>query len=306
MVAALGESFVVLRRSVLVDLLVAALPPGTVRLGTPVRAVQAGERGRRAVVTVDDGALEADLVVAADGARSSLRGQLFPGHRGVRYAGYVAWRLMPAPGPAVPVDQFETWGRGRRFSALPMAGGEVYCWATVTLPPGRAVDDDRAELLSRFGGWHEPIPALIAATPDDRILRHDVVELAAPLPALHAGRVALVGDAGHALTPDLGQGGCLALEDAVTLALLTDRHATVDAALARYTAVRLPRVTRIAARSRGLARVGQAAGPRTTRLRDLAIRAAGVLPPSVASRGLTSVVGWRPDDDVHASRRPRS
>jgi len=293
---ALGDPFVVLRRADLVALLVEQLPGSTLHLGTEVLTVDPGDRARRARVTTERGEVEADLVVASDGLRSRVRTLLFPDHPGTRYAGYVAWRLLPTVVPrATQGGLFETWGRGRRFSALPMAGGEVYCWATVTGPPDQDVGDDRAHLLAAFAGWHDPIPELIHASPPDRILRHDVVELAAPVPALHAGRIALVGDAGHAMTPDLGQGGCLALEDAVTLAVLVDAHASPDAALAHYTSTRLPRVTRVATRSRQLARVGQASGPITTTLRQAAMRASGALPATVMARGIEPVVGWRPD-----------
>ncbi|WP_298462552.1 FAD-dependent monooxygenase [uncultured Cellulomonas sp.] len=292
---ALGDSFVVLRRPDLVSFLVDALPPGALRTGVEVRGVTVGDATRPAQVATGDGDLEVDLVVAADGVHSRLRHALFPSHPGTRYAGYVAWRLLPRVSADVARHgQFETWGRGRRFSALLMADDEVYCWATVSKPAGRDVEDDRAELLARFGDWHQPVPALIEATPPDRILRHDVVELARPLPALHAGRVALVGDAGHALTPDLGQGGCLALEDAVELALLMGRQAPVPEALAQYTRLRLPRVSQIAARSRQLARVGQASGPVVTGVRTAVLRAAAVLPAGVLARGLGGVVDWRP------------
>ncbi|WP_129337385.1 FAD-dependent monooxygenase [Cellulomonas endophytica] len=293
--AVLGDTFVVLRRADLVALLLGALPAGTVRTGVEVLAADPGDARRPATVTTADGRAQADLVVAADGLRSRLRGALFPGHPGTRPAGYVAWRLLPRVAPDVArLGQFETWGRGRRFSALAMAGGEVYCWATVSAPPGRPVADDRAELLRLFGGWHDPVAALVRATPAEAVLRHDVHELARPLPALRAGRVAFVGDAGHALTPDLGQGGGLALEDAAVLALRVGAAEDLDAALATWSAERLPRVTAIATRSRRLARVGQLSAPPLVALRALGLRTAGLVPAALTARALTPVVGWRP------------
>ncbi len=314
--ATLGDVVVVLTRRTLVDVLAAALPAGALRTGARGTLVRPGSRPRPAVVRVegDGGAgretLEADLVVAADGAGSATRAALFPGHPGLRYAGYTAWRMLPDLGPdPAPVEPFETWGAGERFSALPMAGGQVYCWATATVAARSSAPDERAELLRRFGGWHEPVPTLLRATPADAVLRHDAVELAAPLPGLHLGRTALLGDAAHPMTPDLGQGGCQSLEDAVVLAHAVrglagasgaaagaDGTSATDVteALAAYTAARLPRTTAIARLSRRVARVGQARSPGVVRLRTLGLRAAAVVPPAATLRGAQPVLGWRP------------
>lgn len=298
----LGDTFVVLRRRDLVDLLLARLPEDAVRFGAVVTDVDPGDVDRRAVVvTQDEESVEADLVVGADGVSSRLRAALFPGHPGLRYAGYTAWRLLPEDVPQdVAGTPFETWGRGLRFSALPMDGGAVYCWATATAPPRERADDERADLLSRFGGWHHPVPDLIRATPAESVLRHDVVELARPLRRLGRGRAVLVGDAAHAMTPDLGQGGCTALEDAVVLAHALTADADVTAAIRSYGAARLPRTTAIARRSRQLSRIGQARNPLVVAARTAALGAAGLLPATLLLGSVAPVVGWVPPTDGRA------
>ncbi|WP_432005285.1 FAD-dependent monooxygenase [Streptomyces parvus] len=288
-------------RGFLIDVLAAALPPGALRLGVSVGGVDEAAEGA-VVVRTSAGELRADAVVAADGLRSALRGQLFPRHPGPRYAGETGWRavLSGAGLPALPAA--ETWGRGERFGFVPLADGRVYVYATAVTGPGTRPADHRAELIRRFGAWHDPIPALLdrldrSDRPDRRepdpvtVLHHDFYELAAPLPRFHSGRVALLGDAAHAMTPNLGQGGCQAIEDAVVLAHLLAGDTAVPAALAAYTEARHGRTTRISHRSRRMGDLARLSHPLAVSARNLAVRAT---PSAVTARGLDMLLGWQP------------
>ncbi|MFI1002618.1 FAD-dependent monooxygenase [Streptomyces galbus] len=190
----------------------------------------------------------------------------------------------------------ETWGRGERFGIVPLADGRIYVYATAVTGPAVRPADHHAELIRRFGAWHEPIPALLDRL-DPRhpepagILHHDFHELAAPLPRFHAGRVALLGDAAHAMTPNLGQGGCQAVEDAVVLAHLLARHTDVPAALAAYTRARHRRTVRVGRRSRRIGELARLSHPLAVSLRNLAVRAT---PRAAAARALDEVLGWQP------------
>jgi 2-polyprenyl-6-methoxyphenol hydroxylase-like FAD-dependent oxidoreductase len=208
-----GDPLVIVHRATLVELLIGQLPAGTIRYSTTVTGVQAGGPDAAAVLNTSAGDEAADLVVAADGIRSSLRSALLPDVPGPRYAGYTAWRMVvDDPGGTEPA---ETWGSGgERFAILPIAGHQCYCYATAAVPPGTRYDDNASELRRRFAGWHAPIGAIIASLAGERVLRNDIEDLPA-LAAMHKGRVALLGDAAHAMTPDLGQGACQAIEDAV-------------------------------------------------------------------------------------------
>jgi 2-polyprenyl-6-methoxyphenol hydroxylase-like FAD-dependent oxidoreductase len=252
-------------------------------------------------VVTTAGELDADLVVAADGISSATRAALFPGHPGLRYAGFTTWRLLTPRVPAAsgPVPMAETWGRGSVFGVMPLADGRVYCYAAAPAPQGaRSPDDELAELLRRFGGWHEPIPELLATVAPAAVLRHDVAELAAPLPALHRGRVALLGDAAHPMTPNLGQGACQALEDAAVLTRLAAGAdtAAVPALLDRYTALRLARTSRVVRLSRQMGRMSTWSSPAAVALRDTLALALGKVAPAASLRGLASVYDWRPPD----------
>ncbi|MEU7983320.1 FAD-dependent oxidoreductase [Streptosporangium canum] len=238
-----------------------------------------------------DGAegVEADLVVAADGIHSPIRAALFPGHPGPRYSGVTSWRVL-IPGRGVPGQTFESWGDGKVFGVMPLAGGLAYCYATDTVPAGGGGGDQRAELLRLFGKWHAPIPALLAAASSENVLRNDVHYLATPLPAMHRGKVALLGDAAHAMTPNMGQGACQAIEDAVVLAHL----AGGGAGLAGYTAARLERTAKIVARSASICRTSQFRNPLAVRLRDMMMALTWRLAPRRMTGAMDEVLGWAP------------
>ena len=122
------------------------------------------------------------------------------------------------------------------FGVLPLASGQVYCYASAPAPAGVRHDDEAAELKQRFGRWHDPIPGLIGAISPDRVLHDDVYWIAEPLPAYHRGRVAILGDAAHAMTPHLGQGACQAIEDAVVLASVAGPGTPADRTRRRHRA----------------------------------------------------------------------
>jgi 2-polyprenyl-6-methoxyphenol hydroxylase-like FAD-dependent oxidoreductase len=186
----------------------------------------------------------------------------------------------------------ETWGSGERFGITALPDGRVYWFAVADKTANESKD-----VPTGLKGWHEPIPALLDATDPDAVLRNDIIELAAPLPSFVDGRVALVGDAAHAMTPNLGQGGNLALEDAVTLARLVTDPDDVAAALVRYDAERLARTASIARQSRRVGRVAQLAGPAVP-LRNLLLR---LTPGWVMARSYERLQAWRPPP---AGRKP--
>jgi 2-polyprenyl-6-methoxyphenol hydroxylase-like FAD-dependent oxidoreductase len=299
-----GDPQLVALRADLVGLLAGSLPAGVLRTGVTVTGVDAGDAGRPARVATSDGDLDADLVVAADGIRSTIRAALFPGHQGPRYSGFATWRFVaPAlPDGASRAEPAETWGTGEVFGVLPLASGQVYCYASAPAPPGVRHDDEAAELKRRFGRWHDPIPGLIGAISPDRVLHDDVYWLAEPLPAYHRGRVALLGDAAHAMTPHLGQGACQAIEDAVVLASAAAPGTPGDPApasdpapdLAAYTAARLPRTRMLANGSYRATRLSGMTSQPAIALRNAGIWLAGRLAPGLMLRQMDPVASWTP------------
>jgi 2-polyprenyl-6-methoxyphenol hydroxylase-like FAD-dependent oxidoreductase len=289
-----GDSVILATRAQVMDAVAARVPAAALSLSTAVTSVDPGGDAP-ARVTTSAGELSADLVAAADGIGSAARSALFPDHPGLRYAGFTTWRMLAGPLDE-PVSMAESWGRGTVFGVMPLADGRVYCYAAAPAAPGGHAADELAELTSRFGRWHDPIPALLASVPPGQVLRLDVAELAEPLPAFHRGRVALLGDAAHPMTPNLGQGACQALEDAAVLTrLVTGRAADAGpAALAAYTAARLPRTTDITRWSRRAATMTTWTSPPAIAFRDNLTWLLGKIAPTAPLRSLARIYDWQP------------
>jgi 2-polyprenyl-6-methoxyphenol hydroxylase-like FAD-dependent oxidoreductase len=285
-----GAPLVALHRRRLHEALLEALGPGIVRRGFTVAGFE--RRSGRVVVTGSTGeCLESDLLVGADGLQSAVRTQVI-GDGAPRYAGYTSWRGVTLAGSVQPPSRMtESWGHGERFGIVDIGFGEIYWFAVANAPPGGADTGVHQELLARFARWHEPIAAIIAATPADRIVRTDISDRD-PIERWHDGSVVLLGDAAHPMTPNLGQGAGQAIEDAVVLDMCLSAENSIEAALNRYEARRVPRANSIVLASRRVGVVGQWQHPLAVSVRNVGMR---LTPSSVAlaqARKLMHVVDF--------------
>ncbi len=229
-----GSGSILIERSALVELLRSSLPQPALSLGHPL-----------AVRDLPDACAEADLVVGADGVHSSLRRDLFGQAYRATATGTTVWRGTT---DAATTGLTEYWGQRRRFGVSDRPGGGTNWYATAVLPPARSAParPDVEELRRLFGHWSGAVAATVAGIGESTILRHEIYHLARRLPRFHLGNVALVGDAAHAMTPDLGRGANEALLDALSLVRSLDAHDGIGLALAAYDKSRR-RATQLAA-----------------------------------------------------------
>lgn len=288
----------VVHRADLHQILVDALDPGTLQLG--ISATTAGAEGTPRVELEggDVASVEADLVVAADGINSAVR-RSWPADPGLRYSGYSSWRGVTSR----PVDLLgaagETWGTGLRFGMAPLRDGRVYWFGVASMPADDRTPDEFAAVRRLFEHWHDPIPALLDATDPAAVFRHPINDLAKPLPTFRRGGVVLLGDAAHAMTPDLGQGANQAMEDAATLAALLAPLAaasapdpgSIDHALSEYDRLRRARTQPIARRARSVGALAHVKGRLGVGVRNAVLR---LTPASALGRQATAVQQWAP------------
>jgi 2-polyprenyl-6-methoxyphenol hydroxylase-like FAD-dependent oxidoreductase len=282
-----GGGVIVLHRAELLEMLSRSVGSENIHPGHACAGINQNANGVTANF-VNGANARGDILVGADGLHSVVRARL--GHEDrIRYSGYTAWRAIVRFDSSAIVPG-ETWGCGRRFGMLPVQGGRVYWFATSNAPEGEsdAPEGSRTRLLSLFKGWDEPIEALIQVADDTTVLRNDIYDRG-PLPGWGRGRVTLLGDAAHPMTPNLGQGACQAIEDGLELAADLAAGSNVEAGLKNYEARRIARTRSIVLASRRLGVVGQLESSLLCHLRDLTLR---LTPGSFTMRSLTPVVGY--------------
>jgi 2-polyprenyl-6-methoxyphenol hydroxylase-like FAD-dependent oxidoreductase len=277
----LGHTIVSIRRSELQRVLAEQVGPRLI-LDRRCTGIDLGASRPRARFERGD-AVEADLVIGADGVDSEVREAVAPAEP--IYSGQVCYRGLSdlrLPSELARTCR-EVWGGRARFGFSPVDERTVYWFAPITAPPNGRDDAPTATLERAFAEFPEPVPEILSAADSSSITRLDLRDLPS-LPRWHRDRAVLIGDAAHAPTPNLGQGGAQAIEDAWILARELGSGGEIEACLQRYEQARRGRaegITRTARRFGALAHVenGLLRG-----LRDLMLRAGSSLGQSETLR----------------------
>jgi 2-polyprenyl-6-methoxyphenol hydroxylase-like FAD-dependent oxidoreductase len=269
-----------IERTALQEVLRAGAAAVPARLGiSPTGLVQDGDQ---VIVDFSDGSRAADdLVVGADGIHSTVR-TLAMGGTPPRYAEQVAWRSLIPSRPRGLDEMLVVMGDGCFFGLVPVGGGRTYGFGGLNAPV--MLEDPLAGRLERvrqrFAQLGGAVPEYLAALERDEQLHYDGIEWV-DVDRWHTGRVVLIGDAAHASPPHMGQGGCMAMEDAVVLSEVLHEAETVENALNAYVTRRRPRTSWVQEQSR-------------------AALAAWLLPPAVRDAALRE----RGDQMMHARYAP--
>lgn len=228
---------------------------GRTRINFGKRVIQVEQSENGVIATFDDNSqVSGDFLIAADGTHSVIRQYVVEQAPERRYAGYVNWNgLVEIDESIAPADQWTTFvGEGKRVSLMPVSGNRFYFFFDVPLPKG--LPEDRTtlkdDLRGYFSGWAEPVQRLIATINPETTNRVEIHDIE-PFSSFVKGRVALLGDAAHSTTPDIGQGGCAAMEDAIVLASTLASHSLgIEDALLRYQSRRVERVKDLVLKAR--------------------------------------------------------
>lgn len=215
-----------------------------------------------------------NFVIAADGIHSIFRKHLIP-QAAMRYSGYACWRAVTerAPGKIDVNEASEFWGAGMRFGMVPIANSRMYWYATIDVPTSERTrfSTDITGLKTRFSQFDPDVCELISRTADHQLIRNDIFDFK-PVTRYAFGNIVLTGDAAHATTPNLGQGACMAIEDAVVLANCIQREADVVKAFRDFEFRRVPRNTKVVNTSYMMGKFGQLKNPLMMQLRNTAMR----------------------------------
>ncbi len=266
-----------IHRAALHNQLLVQLADTTIHLNK--KAIGFTQSGNTNTVRFADGTTHnAECLIVADGIHSAIRQQLLPAVQ-PKYAGYVCWRGVIDSSGILLNEASETFGPKGRFGLVPLTNNQLYWFACTNAPQNSTVYPNYTieDLKNLFAGYRAPIQQVLDRTLDEQLLYGEIADLP-PLEKFAFGTILLIGDAAHATTPNMGQGACQAIEDAVVLADELGKTHNIQTAFANYENRRRARTRYITLQSRKIGQVAQWQNPILGVVRDTLMKS---LPQSV-------------------------
>lgn len=281
-----GADNFAIHRADLHQVLLSRISPDTLHLNKQILNLE--QQNSKVILHFTDGSTaEADYLLACDGIHSVVRKKVLP-EATPRYAGYTCWRAVVDMPHLSQADALETWGPAGRFGMVPVSKGRIYYFACISVPqPNSNLKKFTiSDLIHCFKEYHDPIPEILQQTRNEQLIWSDIYDLK-PLRRFAYGNILLLGDAAHATTPNLGQGACQAIEDAVILATLWKQNIQVEETFAQFEKKRLARTHFVTTQSRRVGEIAQIQNPLLASLRNSVLR---VLPASFQEKNVKKLL----------------
>ncbi|MDM8174441.1 MULTISPECIES: FAD-dependent monooxygenase [Olivibacter] len=274
----LGPDFananLVIHRSELHEVLLSRLLPNSLHLNRELLSFR--RKKENLILCFSDGSSSVtNLLIAADGIRSVVRQQLIPDSK-PRYAGYTCWRAV-IENPNIPLNEMasvETWTAAGRVGMSPLSHNRIYWYCCMNAKENDSCMREMKpkDLADSFLNAHTPIAEIIRSTAPEQLIWSDVFDIKPLQHFVYEDNIVLVGDAAHATTPNMGQGACQAIEDAVVLAQCLATQSDLATALKQYEKRRVKRTKRIIWQSRLLGWMAHWESPFWCRFRNGILR----------------------------------
>jgi 2-polyprenyl-6-methoxyphenol hydroxylase-like FAD-dependent oxidoreductase len=251
-----GAGIFAIHRAELHKQLLSKIDPGSIYKNR--RAVDIEQNRDLVIVKFQDGSShETEFLIAGDGINSAIRKKLIPGSE-PRFAGYTCWRAVIDNTELNLTESSETWGTNGRFGIVPLAKSKIYWFASIN---SKQINIEFKnfqvkDLFNKFKTYHAPIPAILEETKDENLLWNDIIDLK-PISRYAFNNILLIGDAAHATTPNLGQGACQAIEDAVVISGELSRNNDIKQAFKNFEAKRLERTHYVINTSYSIGKIAQ-------------------------------------------------
>ncbi|MBR7795754.1 NAD(P)-binding protein [Agaribacter marinus] len=237
------------------------------------KAVECRQHRHGVTVLMNDGEeVKGDMLIAADGIHSVIRKQLLP-NISLRYAGYTCWRGVTQIDNHMNLNAelHELWGPNGRFGYLPISKTKAYWYMLINTRPNDHLISNYflSDLIKRLENYPQHVTDFVKLIENNHVLKHDIYDIPT-IDQYVFDNIALIGDAAHAMTPNLGQGACQGIEDAYILGMSLFNHP--DSGLQAYQKERVDRANKISKISRRVGIMAQFEHPFLCRIRNLMMK----------------------------------